>query len=84
MDCGTDFFKKARDGILFGGGRLPTERGTGMEGHADGVRPAAWDFEGTAQGRVCVCVCLCVSVCVCMCVYMQWRSVAGFLVARRE
>jgi hypothetical protein len=30
MDCGTDFFKKARDGILYGRRRLLTGRGTGM------------------------------------------------------
>jgi len=30
MDCGADFFKKARDGILCGGERLLSGRGTGM------------------------------------------------------
>ena len=74
MDCRTDFFKKARDGILFGGVRLPTGRGRGMRKNTlvvfeqppvimKGRRKAA-------RARVCVCV------------YMQWRSCVYWRPAR--
>ena len=75
MDCRTDFFKKARDGILFGGVRLPTGRGRGMRKNTlvvfeqppvimKGRRKAAH-----ARARVCVSIC---------------SGVAVFIGARRE
>ena len=78
MDCGTDFFKKARDGILFGGGRLLTGRETGMRKNTLMVFD---HLPGILKGRrKAACVCVCVSVC--MCVYMQWRSWVSWRPAR--
>lgn len=77
MDCGTDCLKKARDGILFGGGRLLTGRGTGMRKNTLMVFD---QLHGILKGRrKAVCVCVCVSVCMSIC-----SGVAGFLGARRE
>lgn len=64
MDCETDFFKKARDGILFRRVRLLTWRGTRIrKTGAHGVRAAAWDCAGTTRSHF-VCVCVCLPVCI--------------------
>ena len=77
MDCGTDFFKKARDGIWFGGGRLLAGRGMGRKNTLMVFDQRPGILKGRRKAaRALTCVCVCgVSIC---------SGVAGFLGARRE
>ena len=64
MDCGTAFFKKARDGILYGGRRLLAGRRTGMRKNTLMVFD---QLPGILKGRR-------KAARACLCFYMQWRS----------
>jgi hypothetical protein len=70
MDCRTDFFKEARDGILFGGGRVLSGRGTGMRKNTLMVFD---QLPGILKGR---------RKAVYVYVYMQWRGWVSWRPAR--